>query len=133
MALPCCPPFAQGGRGGPAAVPLFAQANTTSQGKEGFGRGGSPQASRWVRWPDSHTLFAFLHTTCRVREHSTTAQALGPAAALPTGMMVISALRRNNTPPKLQKSPGEIAGVRKTVPVPAGLPAGTVLVYIAAA
>ena len=28
--------------------------------------------------PDGHTLFALLHTTCRVREHNTTAQALGP-------------------------------------------------------
>ena len=28
--------------------------------------------------PDGHTFFAFLHTTCRVRERSMTAQALGP-------------------------------------------------------
>ena len=64
---------------------------------------------------DGHTFFAFLHTTCRVRKHNTTAQALGPAAAPADYLQVISASCRNNMPPKLQKSPGERSGVHKTV------------------
>ena len=43
-----------------------------------------------------------------------------------------SSVRSRLGPPR-QKSPPKLAGARKTVPVPAGLSAGTVLVYIAAA
>ena len=38
MALPCCPPFAQGGlRRAAAGKTFFAQANTTGKGKESYG------------------------------------------------------------------------------------------------
>ena len=59
-----------------------------------------------VRWPDGHTFFAFLHRACPARERSMGAQALGPGAASPSGMIVILALCQNNTPPALQEGPG---------------------------
>ena len=43
---------------------------------------------------------------CPARERNMGAQALGPGAASPSGMIVILALCQNNTPPALQEGPG---------------------------
>ncbi|RHT73531.1 hypothetical protein DW741_03075 [Ruminococcaceae bacterium AM28-23LB] len=68
---------------------MTAQALGLSGAGAQYGSGGSPPPPRGRKRAGENLVFP--------RE---------PAAALPTGMMVISALCRNNTPPMLQEGPG---------------------------
>ncbi len=94
MALPCCPPFAQGGLFfGPVPQKRLVVSAWPRQG---------PRREAGKRSGSSVTLHPYFLRLCWLffpGKESMTAQALGPAAASPDGLQVILALCQNNTPP----------------------------------
>ena len=62
----------------------------------------------WLDPPGQRKIWVQRHAggSPPARERNMGAQALGPRAASPSGMIVILALCQNNTPPALQEGPG---------------------------
>ena len=108
MALPCCPPFAQGGlRRAAAGKTLFAWVNTTAMAiRRHLAPVGTPPGARKRSGKSggrtAKTFLAFLHRACLARERRNGRPDTGPANSkktspmgFPMGLVFIAGLCRS--------------------------------------